>query len=231
MARRLLLLLDGILLVAAVFLGVRLYETLGARPRTAPAESPPASSAETAASPVTVPPVTPLAAYATVAERNLFSPSRTETAPEPPRAATGAGAPGPPPPKPRLYGIVLLPEGRGRAYLEDAQRRRVFAYSVGDIVGGARLEQIKTDRVVLSRGGETFEVLLYDPTKPRQSAGPSSVQSPLAGGAGRPPVGRSPGPVPSPVPGLRVPGRPQVVVPPPAPPPGGEAQEQPTEEE
>ncbi len=235
MARRLLLLLDGVLLVAAAFLGVRLYEVWGTRHPTVPAEAPPAASAEAPASPAAVPPRPPLTAYAVVAERNLFSPARTETAPEPTRPATGTGAPAPPPPKPRLYGIVLLPEGRDRAYLEDAQRRRVFAYSVGDLVGDARLEQIKSDRVVLRRGGETFEVLLYDPTKPRQSAAPPSVQSPEAGGAGRPAVGRppgpGPGPVPSPVPGVRTPGRPRVPVPPPAPPTSAEPQEQPTEEE
>ena len=231
MARRLLLLLDGILLVAAAFLGVRLYEASGARHPAAPAETPPAASAEAPAAPAAAPPRPSLAAYAALAERNLFSPTRTETAPEPPRTTTGSGAPAPPAPKPRLYGIVLLPEGRGRAYLEDAQRRRVFAYSVGDLVGDARLEQIQSDRVVLRRGGETFEVLLHDPTKPRQSAASSGVQSPEAGGAGRPAVGRPPGPAPSPVPGLRAPGRPRVAVPPPAPPPSAESQEQPTEEE
>ena len=231
MGRRLLLLMDGILLVVAAFLGVRLYEAWGARAQTVTAETPPAASVEAPASPATAPSRPSLATYATVAERNLFSPTRTETAPEPPRTTTGTGAPASPPPKPRLYGIVLLPEERGRAYLEDAQRRRVFAYSVGDLVGDARLEQIKSDRVVLRRGAETFEVLLYDPTKPRQSAAPSGVQSPEAGGAGRPAVGRPPGPVPSPVPGLRAPVRPQVAVPAPAPPPNAESQEQPTEEE
>jgi len=229
-ARRLLLLLDGVLLVAAAFLGVRLYEAWGTRPPTAPAEAPPATSAEAPSSPAAAPPRPPLTAYAAVAERNLFSPTRTETAPEPTRPATGTGAPAPPAPKPRLYGIVLLPEGRDRAYLEDAQRRRVFAYSVGDLVGDARLEQIKSDRVVFRRGGETFEVLLYDPSKPRQTA-PASVQSP-EGGAGRPAVGRPPVtvPVPPPGPGLRTPGRPRVLVPP-ASPPSAEGPEQPTEEE
>ena len=83
-----------------------------------------------------------------------------------------------------------LPEGRGRAYLEDVQRRRVFAYSVGDVVSDARLEQIKTDRVVLRRGSETFEVLLYDPAKLRQSTAPAGVQSPETGAAGRPVIRR-----------------------------------------
>ena len=228
MARRLLLLVDALLLVAAAFLGVRLYQVWGARPPTAPPEAPPAVTVEALAPPPAAAAPPPLTAYSTVAERNLFSPTRTETAPEPPRSAMATGPPAPPAPRPRLYGIVLLPEGRGRAYLEDVQRRRVFAYSVGDLVGDARLEQIKSDRVVLRRGGETFEVVLYDPAKHRQPAVPSSVvQSPDAGGVGRPAGGR---PVPSPGPGLRVPGRPRVPVPPPAP-PSTEGHEQPTEEE
>jgi hypothetical protein len=227
-ARRVLLLVDGLLLVAAAFLGVRLYETWSARTPAVPPEAPPAVSTEAAPSPAATSPRTPLTAFAVVAERNLFSPTRTEAAPEPPRPATGAGAPAPPAPKPRLYGVVLLAEGRGRAYLEDVQRRRVFAYSVGDLVGDARLEQIKPDRVVLRRGGETFEVLLADPSKPRQSAAPPGVQSPEAGGAGRPAVARPPVPVPTT--GIRSPGRPRAAVPPPAP-PSTDTQEQPTEEE
>jgi hypothetical protein len=227
-ARRILLLVDGLLLVAAAFLGVRLYEAWVARPPTVPAEAPAAVSAEAPAPRAADSPATPLTAFAAVAERNLFSPTRTETAPEPPRPATGAGAPPPPAPKPKLYGVVLLAEGRGRAYLEDVQRRRVFAYSIGDLVGDARLEQIKPDRVVLRRGGETFEVLLADPSKPRQSAVPAGVQSPETGGAGRPALGRPS--VPPPTTGPRAPVRPRAAAPP-AVPPSPDTQEPPTEEE
>lgn len=232
MARRVLLLVDGLLLVAAAFLGVRLYEVSSARLPTVPADVAAPVPADAPASPPVSPSRAPLTAFAIVAERNLFSATRTEAAPEPPRPAAATGPPAPPAPKPRLYGIVMLPDARSRAYLEDIQRRRVFAYSVGDLVGDARLEEIRSDRVVLRRGGETFEVLLHDPTKPRQSSAPSGVQSPVVGGAGRPVV-RPPGLVAPPVPGLRPPGRPRVVVPPPAPPPSVEPQEevQPIEEE
>jgi hypothetical protein len=231
MARRLLLLVDGLLLVTAAFLGVRLYEAWSARAPAPSTEVAPPVAVEAAAPQPTPSPPSPLTAYSIVAERNLFSATRTEAPPEPPRPAAGTGPTAPPAPKPRLYGIVLLPEGRGRAYLEDIQRRRVFAYSIGDLVGDARLEQIKSDRVVLRRGGEAFEVLLHDPSKPRQAAAPSGVQSPEAGGVGRPAASRPPGSVPPPAPGIRAPGRPRVAVPPPAPPPSAESQEQPTEEE
>jgi hypothetical protein len=230
MARRLLVLVDAILLLAAAFLGVRLYDTWRARPPATPAETGAPAVSEAPPPPRAEPARPPLTAYAVIAERNLFSSTRTEAPPEPPRPTTTASAPAPPAPRPRLHGVVLLPEGRGRAYLEDVQRRRVHAYSVGDQVGDARLEQIKADRVVLRRGAETFEVLLYDPAKPRQAAAPSGVQSPETGGSGRPVIRRPPTPGPAPGPGVRAPGRPRAPTPAPPPNPGAEEQE-PNEEE
>jgi hypothetical protein len=232
--RRLLLLVDGVLLAIALVLGVRLYETWSARPPAAPPDPSPPAAASEAPPPPAAPARPPLTAYAIVAERNLFSSTRTESPPEPPRPAQAATPAAPPAPRPRLHGVVLLPEGRGRAYLEDVQRRRVHAYSVGDVVGDARLEQIKADRVVLRRGGESFEVLLYDPAKPRPAAAPggvqSGVQSPEPGGAGRPVTRRPPPPRPSPGPPVRAPGRPRVPTPPPAPSDGSEEQESNEEE-
>jgi hypothetical protein len=229
--RRLLWVVDALLLAAAVVLAVRLYQAWTAGPPSAPSEPAPAVQADAPAPSPAVAAQPPLTAYTAVAERNLFSPTRTEAPPEPPRPAAGAGPPAPSAPKPRLYGIVLLPEGRGRAYLEDVQRRRVYAYSVGDLVGDARLEQIKGDRVVLRRGGETFEVLLHDPSKPRRAAAGPGVQSPEVGGAGRPAAVRPPTAVPpQPGPGIRAPGRPRLPTAPPPPPPSSDGQE-PNEEE
>jgi Type II secretion system protein C len=228
-ARRFLLLLDGVLLVVALFLGVRLYETWSARPPAAPPDPSPQAASDAPPTPPPAPARPPLTAYGVVAERNLFSATRTEAPPEPPRTAQAATPAAPPAPRPRLHGVVLLPEGRGRAYLEDVQRRRVHAYSVGDLVGDARLEQIKADRVVLRRGGESFEVLLYDPAKPRPAAPPagvqSGVQSPEPGGSGRPVIRRPPTPTPSPGPAVRAPARPRSPTPPPAPSQGSEEQE------
>jgi type II secretory pathway component PulC len=166
--RRVLLVADAVLLGVALLLGIRLYQTAvasvrPAAPPSAVVAEPPAAAAEPAA----VPPAPPaFSAYTLIAERNLFSPTRTETPPEPPRSAAATPA-APPAPRPRLHGVVLLPDGRARAYLEDVQQRKVFAYSVGDAVSGSRVDQIRPDRVVLRRGGEVFEVLLRDPSKPR----------------------------------------------------------------
>jgi hypothetical protein len=201
--RRVLLVADAVLLGVALLLGIRLYQTALAGVR--PAAPPSAAVAEAPApppEPVTAAPAPPaLAAYAVVAERNLFSPTRTEATPEPPRPAAAAATP--PAPRPRLHGVVLLPDGRSRAYLEDVQRRKVFAYSVGDAVSGSRVDQIRPDRVVLRRGGEVFEVLLRDPSKPRvAAAAPGRPIPPVAPPRpGRPTAGAAAPAAPPPAPG------------------------------
>jgi hypothetical protein len=212
--RRLLLPLNILLAVVAALLSLRLYEAATLRIQTPPAPEAAGPVGELPLPEAAQAQLPPLAAFEVIAERNLFSPTRSEVVPEPPaRSAPSAAAP--PAPKPRLYGVVLLPDGRARAYLEDVQRRRVFAYSVGDTVADAKVEQIRPDRVVLRRGRETFEVLLQDPTKPRTPTASPSVQLPgaeSAQGETRQPVAPSspglpgprpvrPRPVPLPQPG------------------------------
>jgi len=176
--KRLLLLVDAVLVLVAGWLGVQLYD-LGRASQT-PGTGPKAPS--TAAAPAEPEPGgrpadpgrPPLTAFAPVTEKNLFSPNRTEVVldpPKPPPPPGGAPA-APPAPKPRLYGIVIGAREGGRAYLEDPRTRRVFGYTIGDSVADSRLERIETDRVVMRRGSESFEVLLRDPTKPRPAPAP-----------------------------------------------------------
>jgi Type II secretion system protein C len=202
--RRLLLAVDVVLVVTALYLAVQLADTWRTPRAPVPTE---ASKVAVTEPPPTPPPVaarSSSAATGVIAERNLFSPGRREVAPEPPRTAMVPAAP--PAPKPRLYGVVIRPDGRSRAFLEDAQRNRVFAYAVGDAVAGGRLERIEPDRVVLSRGGETLEVLLRDPTKPKPPAPPAGpgtgVPPSPAFPRGGPPAGIvPPAATPSPRPG------------------------------
>jgi hypothetical protein len=195
--RRALLVVDVLLLVLSAYLAVQVGHAWQARGLVGPAA--PARPAAPEPAPVTpsstVAAATP--APAVIAERNLFSPSRSETPPEPRRTVA---PPAPPPPRPRLYGIVILPDGRSRAFIEDAQRRRVFGYSVGEAVAGSRVERIEADRVVLSRGSETYEVLLRDPNKPKPRPSPGV---PAAPGRALPP-----GMVPGVPPAALVPGNP-----------------------
>lgn len=156
-------------LVLAVVAATFAYEIIVQLSQVRPLPSPPAPRAVTVA-----PDAGPAAgeaarpdqrpAYNVIAARTLFNPNRTEaTAPAPGTAAAPAAA------RPTLMGVVV-DDGKSRAYLEDPATRKVFGYVVGDQVGGGRLEQIKDDRVVITRPEGTMEVMLRDPRKPRPAA-------------------------------------------------------------
>jgi hypothetical protein len=142
--------------------------------------------------------------YASVAARNLFSPTRTETPPAPTVAASAAI-------KPNLFGVVLR-EGAPIAYLEDPSTKRVAGYRVGDAVAGGTVQAINSEGVVINRPDGNIDVRLRDPSKPR----PMPVALP-PGAA----VGAQPG-VPGQIPGVIPPtgAIPGVVPPTVAPPPG-----------
>lgn len=152
--------------------------------RAKPLPPPPAPAARTS---TVVTPTVPRAenrrptrpsTHATIAGRNLFSASRSETAAV---AAAPAG------PKPVLHGVLVDGE-KSRAYLEDPVAKRVFGYAVGDTIGGGRLEQISDDRVVIRRPEGAIEVMLQDPAKPR----PTAVQPAVPRPAPPPPAAAQP---------------------------------------
>ncbi len=120
-------------------------------------------------------------AYGVIPAQNLFNPARNET-------ATVAVAVV----KPILHGVVIQ-GGTSRAFLEDPTAKRVSGYSVGDAIGGGKIQKIADDRVLIARPEGMVEVLLQDPSKPRPAptAGPA-----VAVGQGQP------------VPGQFVPGQP-----------------------
>jgi hypothetical protein len=204
MLNRLLIVLDILLVIGAGALGVHLYRVGTATP-SARAATPPAAAPAATSSPAT-PTVSPnpsLATYTMVAERNLFSPTRNEAGPEPPKPTAGTAPPAANAPKPRLYGIVMGRDGGPRAYLEDPRTRRVFGYEVGDTVADSKVERIGADRVVLRRGAESYEVLLRDPSKPRPAPAPAPAPgtpaAPTPPGAPAAPTPATPGaPTPNP---------------------------------
>jgi hypothetical protein len=216
-SKRILLLIDAALVVLAGWLGVTLYGawqgTQGPGPgSTATSTVSARAEGESAASPAQPAPP-PLTAFAPVADKNLFSPNRTEVAPEPPKPpppAPGTAPAAPTAPKPRLYGIVLGAREGGRAYLEDPRTRKVFGYTTGDSVADSKVEKIETDRVVMRRGSEVFEVLLRDPSKPRPAPPPPPPPA-AAAAPGSVQPGAQPGapPMPfQPVPGSPAPFQP-----------------------
>jgi hypothetical protein len=172
----------------------------------APASTPPARPrpAAPAAAPALPPeaPRAPASAYAVVATRNVFSPSRTEA---PVTAAAGAAVAVM---KPNLHGVVLRDQNP-IAYLEDPLTKRVAGYRVGDSIAGGILKTIAADRVVIARPEGVIDVKLRDPSKPRPAAAPAGAP------AAAPPAG-----VPVPAPGAvppAIPAPPAGVTPGPAP--------------
>lgn len=171
-------------------------------PRPIPAPPPPAATATADPGPET---------YAVIAAQNLFNPGRSETA----TAAVAVV-------KPILHGVVI--QGTtSRAFLEDPTVKRVGGYSVGDTIGGGKIQTIADDRVVISRPEGMVEVLLQDPSKPRPA--PSVTGPAVTAGQGQPAPGQPPaaGQI---VPGQFAPGQPApgqfvpVQVPPGQPAPG-----------
>ena len=128
------------------------------------------AAATTVVPPAVEAPRAPAGAYTVVAARNLFNPSRSESA----GGATTVAAS--PLVRPNLFGIVVR-DGASIAYLEDPVTKRVVGYRVGDKVIGGTVQTIKSDSVVIERPEGPMDVRLRDPGKPRAVAmpGPGSV--------------------------------------------------------
>ena len=84
---------------------------------------------------VAAPALAPLAAYAVIAERDVFNPPHGTAAPRSRGAAAG---------RLRLWGVGFR-GGEARAVIEDTASHRQELYRVGDSVWGARLPTAKAD--------------------------------------------------------------------------------------
>jgi Type II secretion system protein C len=156
--------LDGLLVVASIFFATQIWRSVVAPSPIASARSGrPAASASLARGPAGTPvrARAPLASYAVIGTKSLFSPARTEG-----DAAVGPAQSGP---RPFLYGVVLATD-LSIAYLEDPGSKRVTGYRIGDAIAGGTLTVIAPDHVVLKRGDGMVDVPLRDPAKPRAAA-------------------------------------------------------------
>src|SRR5213593_1455255 len=119
----------------------------------APPDTPDPGTSADAASPA----LAPLAAYAVIAERDLFNPPRGTPARS--RGATSSRL--------RLWGVGFR-GGEARAVIEDTASHHQDLYRVGDSVGGARLAAIDWDHVTLAhpQGEETLELATVEPEAP-----------------------------------------------------------------
>jgi hypothetical protein len=182
-------LLTLLLVAASIAFVVLIVKELTSAPPVRASRSQPAASVAATAPPPAAPAPAPAAAqapggpgaYAVIASRNLFSPTRTEAPPPPPVAA--APPPVPVLPKPNLFGVVLQ-DGAPVAYLEDPVTKRVARYRVGDAVAGGTVKTIGSDTVMLMRPEGEVTVRLHDPTRPKPAVPtPTPTPTPLTPGA------------------------------------------------
>jgi len=156
------------------------------------------AAATTVVPPAAEPPRAPAGSYTVVAARNLFNPSRSES------ASSGATATAAMPlARPNLFGVVVR-DGGSIAYLEDPVTKRVVGYRVGDKLIGGTVQTIKADSVVIERPDGPLDVRLRDPGKPRAAATPGAPGVPQLGGQPFQPGGFQPGAFPAPQPGAAV---------------------------
>jgi hypothetical protein len=159
MARRLLAVNVVLACVAVLCVALIVKELLTVRP---PASGRGRAPVGSSASPTTAgDSKLPPQAYNVIATRNLFSPTRSETA-----GPGMAGVAQAPIVKPNLHGVVLR-EGSPIAYLEDPLTKRVAGYRIGDPIAGGTVQTISADAVVISRPDGMVDVRLRDPSKPR----------------------------------------------------------------
>ena len=185
-----LVVLNAVLAILCVVFAVGIVRTLLVK-HPVPAPRPAAQRAAAASQPTatTEAGAPGLDALAVIAAQNLFNPGRSETA----VAAAVSVA------KPILHGVVIH-GAQSRAYLEDPAAKRVAGYSVGDTVGGGKIQKIADDRVVIARPEGLIEVLLQDPSKPRPAPTATAVPAGSAAPGQLAPSQVAPGQAVSPVP-------------------------------
>jgi hypothetical protein len=119
--------------------------------------------------------------YRAIADENLFHPDRIIPLEKKAEAVL---------PKPEfvLYGTLITPDLK-MAYLEDKKApvttpgrgQRQSALKIGESLSGFRLKEVHEDKVVLTRGEETIQVLLQDPNSAKNreaSSGPGIASVP-----------------------------------------------------
>lgn len=116
-----------------------------------------------------VPPLTrtktEFAAFQAVVDKNLFDADRGKVEPD---AAPAAPAPPPvaQPPKASLFGIMVDPDGNKFAFLTDdraGQGGKAKRYREGESLSGAKIKEIRPDRVIFTVGATEHVIALRAP--------------------------------------------------------------------
>jgi hypothetical protein len=138
--------------------------------------------------------------YISIAEKNVFCPERKDF-PVP----AGNGRKQLMRPQVILYGVMMAGDYQAASVANPGRplqkgERETFTVKVGERIGEYKLAKILSDRITLEAEGDTFEVLLYDPSMSkkrsqiRTESKPATITS--AQPASSPPVPGSPMPKP-----------------------------------
>ena len=151
--------------------------------------------------------------YQSISEKNLFNPERKEFA----SSLTSDGRKALTRPDLELFGVVVGGEYHS-AIISNPDRklgkgqRETITVKVGDRVGGYQVAKILEDRIVLEMNGDAFDLLLYDPSRPkkRPAVTPPARPAPTPVTPTRPATPPSPG---GPQPQPPIPSQPPVLPP------------------
>jgi hypothetical protein len=183
-------LINGVLAFFVVFFGVMSFDVWSKGDETGP-------EVQTVKSPEKPPPgkrimertVPPDSTYGIVADKNLFSASRSEILPEKQKKE------GPLKISEKqifLYGVVGVGD-RKKALISNPESAPVAGkapakdkwVAVGDTIGNFSVTDIRKDRIILADGANTHEILLYDKNKPaRQTIAVEASAAPTVVAAG-----------------------------------------------
>ncbi|NWG04111.1 MAG: hypothetical protein HXY44_14755 [Syntrophaceae bacterium] len=106
--------------------------------------------------------------YLFIAEKNIFSPTRKDF---PVLPAVGSK----PIVRPQivLYGVTIVGDYQVASLINPGRplrkgERELMTLKIGEQIGEYKLTKILSDRIALETDGDSFEVLLYDPGKPKK---------------------------------------------------------------
>ncbi len=179
MHRRQLLILHGVLAIAAALLVWRL---VGEWKRANLRYRPPVQTGTAAvASPVAGPPSRPTVPTDEIVAKNLFSPDRTNELVEPVKAA-------PPPPVPIVFGTMNL-GNRYEALMGEAGRTATRSFrrvKQGEQIGTYTVVEIRDEKVVIEYQGQktTLDVYQSANSVPRPEVSPGPAASPVVESTG-----------------------------------------------
>lgn len=128
--------------------------------------------------------LTPVGSSISIAEKNIFNPERKDF---PVQAVPKPAAR----PQIILYGVTIAGDYQAASVVNPGRslhkgERETITLRAGEQIGGYKLAQVSSDRIVLEGAGDSFEVLLYDSTKMKKRTDaktenkPTTVTNPFA---------------------------------------------------